>query len=55
MAEMNFRKNIIESEFRKLSILDVRLISYMKFDISENYNRLEVKSSMGEALEKYYT
>lgn len=41
---MGFRKNIIESEVKTLSCLDVRLIFYMKFDISENYS----KSSFGK-------
>lgn len=41
---MGFRKNIIESEVKILSCLDVRLIFYMKFDILENYS----KSSFGK-------
>lgn len=44
VAEMGFRKNIIQREVKKLSSLDVKLILYMEFDISENYS----KSSFGK-------
>lgn len=36
---MGFRKNIIESEVKNLSSLDVGLILCMDFDILENCNR----------------
>lgn len=43
VAEMGFWKNI-QREVKKLRSLDVKLILYMEFDISENYS----KSSFGK-------
>ena len=47
-------KNIIEREVKKLSSLDVRLILYVEFDISENYNRSRFGKKGHELVDKMF-